>query len=258
MTGWLITSRTDDQAAQASTNWSCVCAGIIEMSVQFFFAFRVKVLTGKMWTTIIIAIFAVAGCAGAIGVLVASIVAAPTPVNNAHFRPIIIIWLIFSVAADTLISILLVRHLQKYKTGFPDTDDVINKIIRLTVQTGLFTSLFALLDLILYLTEDTGRHLVFNLALAKLYSVTLLSSLNAREGWQMSSIQMFTDGGRLDINAGKNDPAGVSISFATVSVPPEVFVDTETERISDSSFDIAPYKVENKAVEDDVEKCLAR
>ena len=48
---------------------------------------------------------------GAIGVLVAATVAAPTPVDSANFRPIIILWLAFSLAADTMITVILCHHL---------------------------------------------------------------------------------------------------------------------------------------------------
>ncbi|KAK0194374.1 hypothetical protein F5146DRAFT_998774 [Armillaria mellea] len=67
------------------------------------------------------------------------------------------------------------------KTGFKRSDDLVNKIIRITVQTGLITSVCALVDLITFLSLPSGIHLIFNLPLSKLYINSLMSSLNSRE-----------------------------------------------------------------------------
>ncbi|ETW75694.1 hypothetical protein HETIRDRAFT_119090 [Heterobasidion irregulare TC 32-1] len=192
------------------------------------FAFGVD----KLWSAVIICLFAFVACVGAIGVLVAATVAAPTPVDSANFRPIIILWLTFSVAADTMITVILCHHLQTHKTGFSETDNMINKIIQFTVQTGLITSLCAIIDLILYLTEKTGHHLIFNLPLAKLYTISLLSSLNSRQGWQLSSHVESN----MDHMSGRKEACHlptttIGISFATVSELPERTV-AHTGRLS--------------------------
>ncbi|KIJ24702.1 hypothetical protein M422DRAFT_274451, partial [Sphaerobolus stellatus SS14] len=64
------------------------------------------------------------------------------------------------------------------------TDDVVNKIIVLTIQSGAITALFALLDFVLFLAipSSTANFLV-DFPLSKLYSNSLLSTLNARVGW---------------------------------------------------------------------------
>ena len=85
----------------------------------------------------------------------------------------------------------------------------------MTVETGLLTSICAVLDLILYLAvvrplstlnyasrssltptltmtpasarQPTGLHLLFNLALSKLYALSLLAALAARHAWRAPS-----------------------------------------------------------------------
>ncbi|KAK0221029.1 hypothetical protein EDD85DRAFT_1028567 [Armillaria nabsnona] len=97
---------------------------------------------------------------------------------------VVTIWLASDCLCDIVITFLLVRHLHDrrgQKTGFKRSDDLVDKIIRITVQTGLITSLCALVDLITYLSLPTGIHLIFNLPLSKLYTNSLMSSLNSRE-----------------------------------------------------------------------------
>ncbi|KAF7335217.1 hypothetical protein MSAN_02355000 [Mycena sanguinolenta] len=73
------------------------------------------------------------------------------------------------------------------KTGFAATDSVIDKIIRTTIQTGLVTSIFAILDVIFFMVfPHLAINFIWDLPLSKLYSNALLSTLNARE--ELSSI----------------------------------------------------------------------
>ncbi|KZP33396.1 hypothetical protein FIBSPDRAFT_1035981 [Athelia psychrophila] len=84
----------------------------------------------------------------------------------------------------------------KSKTGFSSTsNDIVNKIIRLTVQTGAITAIWAAIDLIVYLTDNTGTHLIFNVPLSKLYSNSLMSSLNTRKGWNFGGTEGAISGG---------------------------------------------------------------
>ncbi|EEB95343.1 hypothetical protein MPER_05698, partial [Moniliophthora perniciosa FA553] len=109
----------------------------------------------------------------------------------------VLVWLVGQCVADVAITLILVEYLwvvvffflfslanpicrRKHKTGFHSSDQLVDRIIRMTVQTGLTTSLCAVADLILYLVNPTGLHLIFNFPLAKLYTVSLMSSLNSR------------------------------------------------------------------------------
>ncbi|KAJ6488054.1 hypothetical protein C8R45DRAFT_264917 [Mycena sanguinolenta] len=57
---------------------------------------------------------------------------------------------------------------------------LVDRIIRITLQTGLTTAVCAIADLILFLADPVGLHLAFNFPLCKLYTNSLFSSLNAR------------------------------------------------------------------------------
>ncbi|EMD40087.1 hypothetical protein CERSUDRAFT_45721 [Gelatoporia subvermispora B] len=138
---------------------------IIALQVQLFFAWRVKVLTGSVTAVTVIAVCSLVQFLGGLGTAIA-VGMIPEFVQFQRFKSI-----------------------RKHRTGFAATDDVVNRIIRMTVQTGLITALCAIVDLIAYLSSSSGLHLVFNIPLAKLYTNSLMSSLNSRAGWRYGSSQ---------------------------------------------------------------------
>ncbi|EKM79468.1 hypothetical protein AGABI1DRAFT_74534 [Agaricus bisporus var. burnettii JB137-S8] len=128
------------------------------------------------------------------GYLVCGVVTAWEVMQTPHFiefrnfKVIVIIWLVTASLVDVLITSALVWFLcRRHKTGFRRSDLMIDRIIRLTVQTGLVTSVLATTDLIVYLADASGNHLIFNYPLGKVYSNSLMSSLNSRKGWGYSS-----------------------------------------------------------------------
>ncbi|KAJ3487853.1 hypothetical protein NLJ89_g11674 [Agrocybe chaxingu] len=100
------------------------------------------------------------------------------------FEPAVITWLGASAVADVLITASLSWSLSRRKTGIKATDDKVTKIIRLTVQTGLVTAIFATLDVVIFVTvKGTTLNFLWDFPLSKLYTNALLSTLNARAGW---------------------------------------------------------------------------
>ncbi|PIL35684.1 hypothetical protein GSI_02414 [Ganoderma sinense ZZ0214-1] len=155
---------------------------IIAALVQLFFAWRVNVLTSNRLIVGFIVVCAITqlcgglGCSIAIGII-------PQFSEFRKFQVVGIIWLVGAALADLLITTALVWYLRKHKSGILATDDLVNKIIRLTVQTGLITSLFAVMSLVLYLAVEAGWDFIFNMPLAKLYTNSLMSTLNSRRIW---------------------------------------------------------------------------
>ncbi|KAG6828231.1 hypothetical protein H0H92_008729 [Tricholoma furcatifolium] len=62
-----------------------------------------------------------------------------------------LVWFVTASAADILITVSLVINLWQKKTGHATTDALIDRISALTIQTGLLTSLVALMDVVLFL-----------------------------------------------------------------------------------------------------------
>ncbi|KAF7419449.1 hypothetical protein PC9H_002039 [Pleurotus ostreatus] len=54
-------------------------------------------------------------------------------------------------------------------------------------KLGLLQTVLAIIDLIFFLVDPSGTHLIFNWILSKLYSNAILSSLNSRSGWKFGS-----------------------------------------------------------------------
>ncbi|KAJ3516174.1 hypothetical protein NLJ89_g1288 [Agrocybe chaxingu] len=150
--------------------------GLIASLVQFFFAWRVLVLTRSAPLAAAVVLGSLAGGAGAVA---AAIEVGRTPqfVEFRRFKSVVIIWLASESITDVFITTILVWHLHL---------QILQRIL-VTVQTGFITSLVATLDLIFFLTDPTGTHLIFNFPLCKLYTNSLMSSLNSRAGWKFGS-----------------------------------------------------------------------
>ncbi|KAN0074489.1 hypothetical protein V8E55_011901, partial [Tylopilus felleus] len=161
---------------------------IISLPVQLFIAWRVKVMTKSSILPAIIAFFAIASFIGGIATSVGVVLINFEYSRFAQNEGAVITWLAASATADIIITASLVHSLLRKRTGFAPTDDVINRIIRLTVQTGLITAVAATMDIALFLLYKVSQvNFIWDLMLSKLYSNTILSSLNARSGWKATS-----------------------------------------------------------------------
>ncbi|KDN39436.1 hypothetical protein RSAG8_08842, partial [Rhizoctonia solani AG-8 WAC10335] len=163
-------------------NIECVMTVMISSTTQCFFAWRVAKLTGHAWMGWGIAFLAfiqfVAGLATTIGTFIVR--------DFARFRELrapVIIWLLLSAVTDITITCILSWYLHTHRTGFSKTDDVITRLVRITVQTGLITTVWATSDLLAYLCWPNNMHVFFQLPLCKLYTNSLMSTLNSRAGW---------------------------------------------------------------------------
>ncbi|EIW57884.1 uncharacterized protein TRAVEDRAFT_29797 [Trametes versicolor FP-101664 SS1] len=90
--------------------------------------------------------------------------------------------LCISVTTEAMISFSLAYYLHRRRTGLRKSNDIITKLIALTVTTGMLTTLFNVADLIAYVTAHDNLYvLFFNFMLGKLYANSLLTSLNSRD-----------------------------------------------------------------------------
>ncbi|KZP16274.1 hypothetical protein FIBSPDRAFT_690818, partial [Athelia psychrophila] len=154
-------------------------AGIVACMVQCFFAWRIQIITRKKWLTTVIVFCACVTVCGGIGSGIVGLLV-PSYAVLAKFKQIQIIWLISAAVGDIVITISLTYHLRRYKGSSEATDEVLGRIINLTVQNGLLTSLVAIVIICLYLSTPVPYHITLSFFIPKLYSNTVLSSLNAR------------------------------------------------------------------------------
>ncbi|KIM80029.1 hypothetical protein PILCRDRAFT_822855 [Piloderma croceum F 1598] len=89
---------------------------------------------------------------------------------------------VLGAAGDVLIALVLCTMLQKSRTGFRRSDSMIKKLTIWTMNTGLLTSLCAVASMISILTApNTFIYIAFFVNLGRLYSNTLMATLNARQ-----------------------------------------------------------------------------
>ncbi|KAJ7586741.1 hypothetical protein C8J56DRAFT_945472 [Mycena floridula] len=165
--------------------------GIMSTPVQLLMAWRIMVITEtRLWTCIIVAL-AMLSFGASIGTTIETVLK-PDFSQFAEFRAAPITWLISSAIADLIITGVLVYSLYVRKSGYNTSlDAYVNHIIRLTVQTGALTAIFALTDALavvllklMCISLSLNSFLAFDLSLPNLYLSTILSSLNARDSWK--------------------------------------------------------------------------
>ncbi|THH08673.1 hypothetical protein EW145_g2541 [Phellinidium pouzarii] len=87
-----------------------------------------------------------------------------------------------SAAADLWVAISLCYFLRKAKTGFKSTDTKISILMIYIINTGMLTSLCAILCLVMYIVMPRALVFVsFFFCLPKLYFNSMLAMMNARE-----------------------------------------------------------------------------
>lgn len=165
----------------------------IATPIQIFTANRIRIISGNHIIPAVVCILALVSSGGGIWLAIkVTIVQRFEKKPELHWAAMC--WLLSSAIADLLITAALGWSLAKRKTGFRSTDDTINRIIRLTIQTGLVTTVFAILDVIFFLVlPKTALNWIVDFALSKLYSNALLSSLNTRSSWSPGDNSMTFD-----------------------------------------------------------------
>ncbi|TCD63182.1 hypothetical protein EIP91_005879 [Steccherinum ochraceum] len=202
-------------------------AGIIAMSVQLFYAWRIWVLLRNPF--LVTTVIATSLLAGRIGTSIA-VAMRPNFSQFQSLKVIVVLWLVGSAVCDILITTTLLLHLRKSRTGFSLTDTALSKITRLTVSNGLITSAFALADVVAYLSTPKGIHIAFNYTLVKLYTNSVMSTLNSRATGDRSHYS--SSGGH---KRSVRDPQVSNFVSTDISLRPQVVVNVETHEMTDFS-----------------------
>ncbi|KAF8234338.1 hypothetical protein L208DRAFT_1458373 [Tricholoma matsutake] len=156
-------------------------SALVASCVHIFFCWRIWKL--KKWRVIPVGIAAVSilacGMAGYCGIhgRVLGMLTLGT------LKPYLAVWLGGSVIADVMItsSMIFILFQAMVKASITRTASTVQKLMTLTIETAMATTIAALLDLILFFVfPGTNMHFLPFLFLAKLYSNTLLATLNAR------------------------------------------------------------------------------
>ncbi|KAG7441675.1 uncharacterized protein BT62DRAFT_936805 [Guyanagaster necrorhizus] len=155
-----------------------VLSGLMASMVQGFFSWRVWVLTRNPFYFGFVVLCAIASTAGGIGTgIYAAII-----MDFSKFRKIkavALIWLISGALGDLAITLIITSYLRKARGTFPRTDRLLRKLIRLTMQNGLLTSLLAVVDFSLYLASNKPYYFGIAFLIPKLYTNSGALSLSS-------------------------------------------------------------------------------
>ncbi|EIW64095.1 uncharacterized protein TRAVEDRAFT_138556 [Trametes versicolor FP-101664 SS1] len=107
----------------------------------------------------------------------------------------------FAAAGDVVIAAILCTILQVSKTGFSKSNLLVNRLIVFSVNTGLLTSVCACMSLITILAlPNTFVYICFFFLIGRLYSNSLMATLNARKSLREKSTIHDTSMSLRDIN----------------------------------------------------------
>jgi len=148
--------------------------------VQAFFAHRIHALSGNWWITIISWMGSLLGFAATTAITVCSLSVTVTEFNE-KYRWLTTTGLCLLLFVDVVNTTALCFYLRMGRTGFSSTDSMLNKLFVWTLETGLLTSLAAVLMLVFSLAmSKTLLWICISIFYAKLYSNSFMATLNGR------------------------------------------------------------------------------
>ncbi|KAJ6594661.1 hypothetical protein B0H19DRAFT_1247318 [Mycena capillaripes] len=158
-----------------------VLIAIVSAPIQLFTAWRISVVTGSLILPGIISALSIISFG--FGITVSAVVSMnPEYQNFGKFKTEIILWLVLSAVCDIVIAVGMTHALYIRKTGFSRVDGQVNRIIRLTVETGALTAVTALADVTLFLVfPHTNLNFALDFPLSNLYTCSMLAMLNSRD-----------------------------------------------------------------------------
>ncbi|KJA27932.1 hypothetical protein HYPSUDRAFT_34166 [Hypholoma sublateritium FD-334 SS-4] len=101
---------------------------------------------------------------------------------NASLKGVGIAGLVTALISDISVSGSLCYYLEQGRNGFRGTNDLITKLIAMTIMTGLLPTLVMIADCIsFFVSPESFWSLFFNFPLSQLYINVVLTSLNSRK-----------------------------------------------------------------------------
>ncbi|KAL5527218.1 hypothetical protein ACEPAG_6009 [Sanghuangporus baumii] len=154
---------------------------LASVPIQHFMAWRIMRFSKQVWLFVFISMLSLGQ--GALACASASMgLLSPSIASHVKIIPLADAWLATSVACDTSITILLLYYLNRSRTGFKKTDSIIFRLSRITVEAALPVSVLCILDLVFLTTmPNYNLHFMCAMPVGRLYTNTLLTTLNARE-----------------------------------------------------------------------------
>ncbi|KAF9483241.1 hypothetical protein BDN70DRAFT_990563 [Pholiota conissans] len=178
-----------DEIGTAWLSVGCI-GGLVGLLVQTFYAYRISVFSKNRIIPGLVVLMALTSFAGALSVAVNTkregkfsiLLAEP---NESFTFTTIGLWIGTRSACDLVITACMCYYLHAFKKygSFSKTQDLLSKLVRMTIETGMLTASISILTLALYYAPRFKNLSYFQITLsaeAKLYSTTMLAVLNSR------------------------------------------------------------------------------
>ncbi|KIY70896.1 hypothetical protein CYLTODRAFT_160531 [Cylindrobasidium torrendii FP15055 ss-10] len=183
-----MVSHFGDPVAIGKVEWSIlaevICSGLVAFVVQSFFTYRVWVLSRKKFLLVLpLALLVIAELAVTLAYFSKAVARVKVEVYTDSFKVRDLSQALNAIGAagDILITVTLIYLLHRSKSGMRKSDAMVNSLILFALNTGLLTSLCALMSLIMILIyPDTFLYIAFFFCLSRLYANSLMATLNAR------------------------------------------------------------------------------
>ncbi|KAJ7269809.1 hypothetical protein C8J57DRAFT_1323564 [Mycena rebaudengoi] len=222
MTNFLMTLTMGNHfQAYGDANWNPGIVGITGALCQLFYAWRIHVLTKQPMLTVVIVTVSLVGAIAAVGV--SGTIGVVKLFSRFHARGMTIfgtIWLVSALASGYNHLMHLTWYLGRLH------------FVSSTWLIGIFCSAFALVELCFFLGQpDTGVHVGFSWILGKLYTNSVMASLNLRKQNRGYSEDNTTSGGNL---SGTRRDGGRNAHRVDPNVV--VHVSTEQHELTDAPY----------------------
>ncbi|KAJ7485148.1 hypothetical protein B0H11DRAFT_2018286 [Mycena galericulata] len=212
-----------------------VMSGLVAFIGQSFYAYRLYLLSKSRWLPSLIVVLATMSSIGAFMAGSFSFrVGSSLPLVHSKRNYGIGVWLGGAASTDIIITAAMSYYLWKSKTGIRETNALLVRLIRLTIETGCVTAAVAITDFTLFFAiPDKPYFIAAGVILPKLYANTIFAVLNARfqiAGGRGTSSSVdflsFPHVRNIELNAGPNavTPSGTG---PVVTIHREVFSDRE-------------------------------
>ncbi|KAI0729747.1 hypothetical protein C8Q72DRAFT_299977 [Fomitopsis betulina] len=154
---------------------------IVILMVQHFYAVRIYNICGKRVLPFVISVLSTAQAAVAIAFMIKGFQIHLFILANSLI-PYTEAGLACDIVCDALIAATLIYYLKARRTVFPGTNRTINRLVAYALNTCLFTTILSLVTLIMIpFFSETMIYSVLYFVLVRLYTCTLLSTLNSRD-----------------------------------------------------------------------------
>ncbi|KAH7927446.1 hypothetical protein BV22DRAFT_1060927 [Leucogyrophana mollusca] len=181
------------KAAQWSWIATAVLTGLISFMVHGFFCWRIRVIGKHIYVPIFVMAvrmkcYCIVDCSLSmihlwqisLAQFALIVIAGNGPlVNESMYR---YLWLGGSFICDIVITFETTRLLfrRKSEPGFRETRSLVLKLVKLTIETGMVTTIAILLEFLLAWFLGPTDHLAVYFSISRLYANCLLATLNAR------------------------------------------------------------------------------